>query len=365
VQLSNLISRIRGESKTIGLDIGHRLITVAVVEHRPFQKGTLTALEQEALPEGVLVDNEIKNLAVLTDKVQTVLARAVPGSLDGDFVASVNWTSGILCDRILVKPVPKVPENELILQAAMGRSPFDDAGNVLDFSIVGRRSEGIEAMIVAAKKDSLSSWVNLFRALNVKLAAIDVDAFALSNVCFLSHNRASSVSDDDEDAILLLNIGYSKSYLAFLHNGSFNTARSIMGCSMQDFQEQISTSLGISAKQASSLLMGGSVRDLGLDEDKAKSTMEFIFDEISMKIDTALRYFSSLDNYRKASRMGVAGGSGVKGLVSYLSDKFSLEAFALNPFKAVKVDSKVSQETDLTSMAGVYSVAVGLALRKF
>jgi Tfp pilus assembly PilM family ATPase len=153
--------------------------------------------------------------------------------------------------------------------------------------------------------------------------------------------------------------------LASLNNGSFNSARTIMGCSLQDFQEQIATSLGISAKQASGLLMGNSVKDLGIDEGKAKSTMEFTFDEIAMKIDTAIRYFSSLDNYRKASKMAIAGGSGIKGLTSFLSDKFSLEAVALNPFKAVKVDSRVSQETDLTATAGIYSVAVGLALRRF
>jgi type IV pilus assembly protein PilM len=287
----------------------------------------------------------------------------MPGGVDGDFIASVNWTSGILCEKILVKPVPKVPENELILQAAMGRSPFDDIGNVLDFSIIGRRAEGIEAMIVAAKKDSLNSWISIFRALGVKLAAIDVDAFALSNVYSLSHSRAA-VSDED-DAVLLLNIGYSKSYLAFISNNSFNTARSIMGCSLQDFQEQVSSSLGISTKQANGLLSGSSVKDLGIDEEKAKSTMEFIFDEISMKIDTALRYFSSLDNYRKASRMVIAGGSGIKGLASFLSDKLSLEAVALNPFKALKVDSRISQETDLNAMSGIYSVAVGLALRRF
>jgi type IV pilus assembly protein PilM len=363
VQLGNLISRMRGESRTVGLDIGHRLVKVAVVEHKPFQKGALIALDYETLPEGVISDNEIKNLAVLTDKIQGLLARAMPGGTDGDFVASVNWTSGILCEKILVKPVPKVPENELILQAAMGRSPFDDVGNVLDFSIVGRRSEGIEAMIVAAKKDSLTSWINIFRTLGVKLAAIDVDAFALSNVYSVSHSQ--SASSDDDDAILILNIGHSKSYLAFLSNGGFNTARSIMGCSLQEFQEQVSTSLGISSKQASGLLMGSPAKDLGIEEEKAKSTVEFTFDEIAMKIDTALRYFGSLDNYRKASKMVIAGGSGIKGLASFLSDKFSLDAVALNPFKAVKVDSRIAQETDLTAMAGIYSVAVGLALRKF
>lgn len=363
VQLSSLISRIRGESKTVGLDIGHRLAKVAVVEHKMGKTGTLVALESEALPDGVIVDNEIKNMSVLTDKIQGLLARALPGGIDGDFVASVNWTSGILCDRMLVKPVPKVPENELILQAAMGRSPFDDAGNVLDYSIVERKSEGIETMIIAAKKDSLAPWQNLFQSLGIKLSAIDVDAFALSNIYSVSSKRSDSMSED-EDSTLILNIGYSKSYLAFLRHGSFNTARSMMGCAIQDFQEQLASSLSISAKQAGGLLMGSSAMDLGIDEDKVKSTMEFVFDEISMKIDTAIRYFGSLDNYRRASKMVVAGGAGIKGLVSYLADKFSLEAVALSPFKAVTLD-KSFRDADLNAMASLYSVAVGLALRRF
>jgi type IV pilus assembly protein PilM len=259
VQLRKIISRIRGDSKTVGLDIGHRSIKVAVVGHKQDSKRILLALERDTLPEGVIVDNEIRNVQVLIDKVQTLLAKAMPSGVEGDFAISVNWTSGILCDRILVKPVPKVPENELILQAAMGRSPFDDAGNVLDYSILDYREEGIEAMIVAAKKDSLSPWINLFHALNLKLFAIDVDAFVLSNAYFASKTQSSSdlPPEDDDEAVLLLNLGYKKSYAAFLRNERFNAARSIVGGSIQELQEQLSGTLGISTDQCNELLMEG------------------------------------------------------------------------------------------------------------
>jgi type IV pilus assembly protein PilM len=365
VQLGNIISRIRGDSKTVGLDIGHRLVRVAVVGHKQGSKKTLLALEHDVIPDGVVVDNEIRNVSVLIDKVQSLLYKAMPGGISGDFVVSVNWTSGILCDRIFVKPVPKVPENELILQAAMGRSPFDDAGNVLDYSILGRREEGIEAMIVAAKKDSLSPWVNIFQALNLKLFAIDVDAFVLSNVYFASKTRSSDLEDDDE-TVLLLNLGYKKSYAAFLRNERFNSGRSIIDGSLQELQEQLSESLGISAEQCGDLLMGTETRQSGLDGSKIKSAMEHVFEGIAVKVDTALRYFSSSDSYKKPSKIIVAGGgSNIINLIPFLADRLSMEAVRLNPFKSVQIDKKRFFGMNWDTEASIYTVALGLALRRF
>jgi len=365
VQLRNIISRMRGKSQTVGLDIGHRLIKVAVVGHKKqSSSGVLLALGQEPLPEGIIVDNEIKNLAVLTDKIQSLLFRVMPGGVDGDFIASVNWTSGILCDRILVKPLPKkarIPEKRHILDTAMARSPFDDGNNVLDCSIIERREEGTEAMIVAAKKDVLEKWVDLFKSLGIKLMAIDVDIFALTNAYYLS----SASEQDDDDSILLLNLGFNKAYLASLRDGRFNTARSIMGCSIQELQEQLMNSLKISNEQASDLLMGNEVKDTNVAEARLKSAKEFTFDEIHTKIDTAIRYFSSSDNYRIATKMIIVGGSTIDGLVPYLAQKLSLEVTQLNPFKTVQIKTSRFQGKDLTAMSSAYSIALGLALRKF
>lgn len=369
MQLHELISRMRGESQTVGLDIGHRLIRMAVVAHKQNSRPILLALEHDILPDGVVVDNEVRNIPVLIDKVQGLISRAMPGGAAGEFVISVNWTSGILCDKILVKPVPKVPENELILQTAMGRSPFDDGGNVLDFSVLDRKDEGIEAMIVAVKKDSLTSWINLFHALNLKLFAIDVDAFVLSNVYFATKSSRANADlspDDDDDSILILNLGFSKSYAAFLRGGHFNTARSILGSTVRDLQEQLAGPLNVSAERCGELLMGLSAKEIGLEDSKVKSAIEYIFEEIAMKVDTALRYFSSSDNYRKPSKMAITGGgSNIVGLLAFLADRLSMEAVRLNPFKSVEIDSNRFYGKDWDTEAGIYTVALGLALRRF
>ena len=352
----------------MGLDIGHRLARVAVVEHKQGMKGTLLVLEQETIPEGVVVDNEIRNVSVLIDKIQALLAKASLGGIDGDFIISVNWTSGILCDKILVKPVPKVPERELILQTAQGRPPFDDVGNVLDYSALEYKEEGIEAMIVAAKKDGLSAWINLFQALNIRLCAIDVDAFVLSNIYSATKTAGSSPEEAEEadESVLLLNFGYSKSYAAILRNGHFNTARSILGGSVSDLQEQLSGPLGISSEQSGELLMGTGVRESGLDESKIKFATEFVFEEIAMKVDTALRYFSSADNYKKPSKMIITGsGANIIGLDSFLADRLSVDSVQLNPFKTVEVNRSNFLGVDWNTAASTYTVALGLALRRF
>lgn len=364
MRFSNLLSRIRGENKTVGLDIGHRLIKMAVVSHRQNTK-TLLSLESDTIPEGVVIDNEVRNIQVLADKIQAMLIRAMPNGTAADFAISVNWNLGILCDRILVKHVPKVPESELILQTAMSRSPFDDIGNVLDYSVLERREDGIEAMIVAAKKDSLSSWLNLFEALNIKLSAIDVDIFVLNNICNLIGAQDDFLYDED-NSILLINLGYSKSYVAILRGGNFSSARSLQGTSIKELQEQISVPLGVSPERCGELLMGKKPKDLNIDESRIKSTMDFLLEEISMKVDTALRYFSSSDNYRNPSKVVlVGGGSNIEGLSNFIADRLSLDLMQLDLFKILNINKNDFAGINWNVVPNLYSIALGLALRKF
>jgi len=221
-------------------------------------------------------------------------------------------------------------------------------------------------MIVAAKKDSLSNWINLFQALDKKIFAIDVDAFALSNAYFASKPQSTSEEDSEDDAILLLNLGYKKSYTAFLRNERFNAARSIVGGSIQELQEQLSGPLGVSPALCGDLLMGNNVKASGLDESRIKSAMDYVFEEIAMKVDTALRYFSSSDNYRKPSKMIVAGGgANIVNLLPFLTDRLSLDTLQLNPFNAVHIDKNRFFGINWNAEASIYAVAMGLALRRF
>jgi Tfp pilus assembly PilM family ATPase len=235
--------------------------------------------------------------------------------------------------------------------------------------VLERREDGTEAMIVAAKKDGLTPWINIFSALSIKIAAIDVDAFILCNLYYAAKSMETSSDSSEEygeEPILLLNIGYSKSYAAFLRDGNFNTARSILGAGVKDLQEQLTTPLGISAEQCGEVLMGLKPKDVKLDDSAIKSATEYVFEEVAMKIDTALRYFSSSDNYIKPSKMIVAGGgSNIKGMVPFLANRLSLEAVSINPFKVVKIDKNRFHGIDWNSAAVIYPIALGLALRRF
>jgi Tfp pilus assembly PilM family ATPase len=85
-----------------------------------------------------------------------------------------------------------------------------------------------------------------------------------------------------------------------------------------------------------------------------------------MKVDTALRYFSSSDSYKKPSKILVTGGgANIIGLASFLADRLSLDAVQLDPFKSVQVDNNRFLGMDWNAAASTYAVALGLALRRF
>ena len=200
--LDSIIARIRGERQTIGIDIGHYSIKVVRVHHGRGGSRRVVAADMERVPDGAVVDCEIKDSGKLLEALSRVMTRSFPESENADIVASVNWASGVLADRIGVKVPKNGNEDAIIIQTAQARPPFDDQDNVLDYQVIARTDGEVKAMIVAAKNAMLDTWSNFFRDAGYHLSAIDVDIFGIVNAYL------TTVPDEQaEQTVALFNIG--------------------------------------------------------------------------------------------------------------------------------------------------------------
>jgi len=363
LQLHDIIARLRGDTVTTGIDVGHYSIKLVTVEHSRSGANKLVAADLEVLPEGVVVDNEIRDSRALSEALSNLLTRAAPGGVRGDLVVSVNWTSGVLCDRVNVKLDKGRNEDEAILQSAMSRSPFDDTDNVLDYEILHRREDSsVEALVVAAKNNMLNNWASFFNIAGLKPVAIDIDAFAACNTYYSSPMSLQ----DPEQSVVLFNMGEKKAHLSFLRGGVFQTARVVQSGSFDNALQLVSRNLGLDTAACRAILQGK--KKDGFDPAMLQGAMEYVCEEVSMGVEIALRYFSAMDASAKQMRVLLTGGgASLPGLAQKMSERLSMPVSLLQPFDSVDYDITLLDGIggDLAAVQNIFAPALGLALRRF
>lgn len=360
MQLQDIKARLLGESQTIGLDIGHYSIKLVAVQHRRNGASRLVVADLEILPEGTIVENEIRDGKALASALDTLLARAFPSGMRGDLVVSVNWTTGVLCDRIVVKVDKNRNEDEVVLQTAMSRSPFDDTDNVLDYEVLNRREDGsLEALVVAAKNNMLNNWAVFFSNAGHKPVAIDIDAFAISNTYF------ASGAFDPEQPVAIFNIGEKKAHLSYIKGGVFQTARAVQSGSMDNAINLISRHMTMDPPACRAIIKGE--RKSGFEASALAGAMDYVCEEMSMGVEIALRYFSVSDSSGKPVRILLTGGgASLPGLAKSMAERLSLEVELHKPFDCVEYDpALIGGGSNLEGLCNIYAPALGLAMRRF
>ena len=357
LQLHEFIGRLRGETLTTGLDVGHSGIKLVTVEHKRNGKCTVLAAGMEPLPEGAVVDNEIRDQRAVQDALSKLLDRTSMGSVRGDLVVSVNWTAGVLCDRIGVRVDKGRNEDEAILQTAMSRSPFDDTDNVLDYEILSRQDGSVDALVVAAKNNMLNSWASFFSNAGFHPVAIDIDAFSLCNVYY--HNASET-----DGSIAIFNMGEKKSHISFIRDGVFHAARAVQSGTVGGAIQLISRQLGVDSATCIAILQG---KKKDFDQSLLDTSMEYVCEEMSMGVEIALRYFSASDSTGSPVKVWLTGGGAtLPGLAKLMSDRLSIDVQLMQPFANVDYDPEVIEGVGShDSLLNLYAPALGLALRRF
>lgn len=371
MSISSLIASIKGESITTGIDVGHHAIKIARVEHARHFKRLLSFDCKELDPE-VIENNEVKDAEAFKNTLNELLAEYKNDGVLGDVIVSMNWSNGILADKMKVKKVMGTENDANIIAEASKRSPFDEPGVVLDYEVISTSDSGEQdVLVVAAKENALNSWVGNFAVNGLKPQALDVNVFALSNV-FLS----SASATDLEKTVAILNVGAKKAQITFIKSGNYVYTREVQNASVSDFLSVICKRLGMEEIEAGKILRG-EIKD-GYPRELYLNSLEIAAEEYSVAVELALKYYTSTENQDRVEKLLVTGGgASISGLVEFLEKKLDISASVLNPFVSAWGNSEVemaehqkllfepSMFNTTNEFVNMMTTALGLALRKF
>ena len=349
----NILQKLRGETFTVGLDIGNHSLKLVKLRHA--KTGLfLEATGIKELPPGTIDGSEIKNRTALIDSLTTLINQCDPRIVE----VVINMTGhGIISDKFTFKIDPGENAEELILWEAGQRSPFDVDDITLDYKILHRNTQTneFEVMIVAAKNQIMQSYIDLLYDAGLKPVVVDADAFAIAN-CY----GFESGDDPSRGCVALLNIGHDLTTLAFINDGVYHSMRSISTAGVF-FSKTLQRNLGVDSETAAAILKGRP--EPSLDSTMVTQAVEYAAEELAAAVDLAFSYFKSSAKRESIDKIVLSGGGAYfPGIVSFLEKRHETKVVVSNPLSVLQYDHDLFGGAQ--KIAALLTVATGLALHK-
>jgi type IV pilus assembly protein PilM len=253
--------------------------------------------------------------------------------------------------------MPMMSDNELkgaIRFEAEKFMPFDINDCVIDFQVMRKdaRSNNLEIVIAAAKKDYVEERIALVESSGYSVGIVDVDSFAVTN-SFLRN-----VPDaEPEKTVALLNIGSALTNLSIIKGGIAYFVRDIV-IGGNDFSVAISKSLNVDIDAAEEIKISPQSR-AGEILPSLKASFASLADEIKLSCNYyENQYGKSVDDFY------ISGGtSDLIEFESIFQEAIGSKPKRWNPTVFLE-DNCIPAPVGLKdSVKNSFAVAVGLALR--
>jgi type IV pilus assembly protein PilM len=351
----NILQRLRGENSVTGLDIGNHSLKLVKLRHQ--KSGYhLEAAGIRELPAGTIEGSEIKNRDALIDTITTLVNQCDPSIVE---VAISMSGHGIISDKVTFKIDPNENAEEMILWEAGQRSPFDVDDITLDYKILHRKAETGEAevLLVAAKNQIMQNYIDLLYEAGLKPVIVDVVAFAMNN-CY----ALESAGGQEGGVIALVNIGHNLTNVTFVKDGVYHSSRDI-STACDFYAKTLQRNLGIGPEEAINLLKGRT--NQSLDVNVLRQSLDYASEELSTGIDLAFSYFKSSEKSDSIEKIVLSGGGAyIPNIGSILEKRHQTTVQISNPMGHLEYDPSMFGEVDPRKFSALFTVAVGLALRK-
>ena len=345
-----------GARGAIGLDIGASAVRVAHVTGTA-QNPSLAAFGQVALPQGAVVDGEIRDPGAVSEAIAQLWKRAKLRSKDAII--------GIANQRVVVRQVdlPFLEEKEfrtaLPFQAAdYIPMPVDEAQ--LDFVILSdymtdNQDHMMRVLLVAAATEMVEAFVDTASEGGVQPTGVDLAPFAVARAVSPVARGESGVGGSEA----IIDVGAGITNIVVHHNGEPRFVR-ILLIGGDDVTTSIAELQDVSFEEAEALKFDLAA-DVGTDnvQQIVRSQVDSLVEEIRGSLDY---YLSQEDSEPIVSILMTGGGSLTLGLAERMEETFRTPIVKATPLSELNASKSGLTEEQLAQVQPVSATAIGLAL---
>lgn len=341
------------KSHLVGLDIGSKTLKVAeVIEGKGNYR--LKRFGMFDIETGAIQDGMIKKPDIVTEALQSLFKSS--GIKETNVAISVGGYS-VIVKKINVATMAEDKLQDTIQFEAEQYIPFDINDVNIDFQILGANEANpnqMSVLLVAAKKDMVTDYVNLINVAGLNPCIIDVESFALQNIYEFNY-------EPQEKSIALIDIGSTKTSLNIIKEFASVFMRDVsLGCNQ--INAKIAESLGCSTNEAEDLKLG--LQPEKLPEADLNDIVSAVVGDWCTEIRRAFDFFYSTYPEESVSKIVLSGGGANIGeFKRLLGVETSAEVETIDPFKGFSIDDGLD-ESFLRQVAPQAAISLGLAIRR-
>jgi type IV pilus assembly protein PilM len=342
------------KKRLVGLDIGSRTLKLAeIIDTKA--GSTLKNFSTINIEPGLIEEGSIRDPEAVSGYIRELFNSA--NLKDKNVAISIGGYS-VIVKKINVQTMTEDELHETIHFEAEQYIPFDISEVNLDFQILGESEHNpnqMNVLLVAAKKEMISEYINLMKMAKLHPYIIDVDAFALQNIF--------TFTDSPEgENIALIDIGASKTSLNILKDNVSEFMRDVsLGC--EQINEKIASAVGCSIEETEAIKLGEESELISAED--LKEIVESVVSDWCIEIKRALDFFYSTYPEEQIGRIVLSGGgANIKKFLELLAAETSAEVEVINPFQNVIIDSNRFDSSYLEKIAPQAAICMGLATRK-
>jgi type IV pilus assembly protein PilM len=338
----------------IGLDIGSS--SVKAVQLR--RKGTgwaLQAFGMQPLVPQTIVDGTIMDQGAVADAVRALWSRLKLRQKD---VAIAIAGHSVIIKKI---NVPSMRADELatnIHAEAEHHIPFSREDVEIDYHVTNPNTPSgqTELLLVAAKKEVVSDYVQVVRDASLIPQVVDVAAFASQN------GFEANYPLDARETVVLINIGAAISNINIVRSGSSLFTRDVT-IGGNAFTEEIQKQMGIAADEAEAYKVGGNQAEDGVVPQDVLRVMDGVAEVMAGEFQRSLDFFLATTTDANVTRIVLAGGTAKVGSLHRAIERRSrLPLEVADAWRKVEIDSSLDRAY-LSAHSPEALIGVGLAMR--
>ena len=337
----------------VGLDIGSSALKAG--EITATKKGfALKNFGMISIAPGAIEEGNINDPENVADSIRQLFK--------ANNIKEKNVAISIGGYSVIVKKIDVQTATEELLQETIHLEaeqyiPFDISEVNIDYQILGEKeadSNQMSVILVAAKKEMISEYINLVQIAGLNPCIIDVEAFALQNIFEVNY-------DLTDENVVLIDIGANKTSLNILKGHSSVFMRDVsLGCSQ--INQKIIPLIDCSFIEAEQLKLSKETDKISPDD--LNQIVSSVVSEWSIEIRRALDFYYSANPDEQIKSIVLSGGGAhIEEFRQLLAAETSSEVETINPFKKLDVSGRFDHSY-LEQIAPQASICMGLALRR-
>ncbi|MSQ46767.1 MAG: type IV pilus assembly protein PilM [Deltaproteobacteria bacterium] len=341
-----------GDKGYLAIDIGSNSIKVLEVKGKGKGLRIINA-GIAPLSSDAIQDNVVRSPALVAEAIRTLIEDQ---GLKATNVLTVVPGPAVIIKRANFPAQDQKDLRETILFEAGNFIP-ESLDNVnLDYQVLdtGSQNNTIDVLLVAVRKDLISSYTSAIEEAGLIPVVADVDYFALENMF------ETNYSPDPEETIALINIGAHYS-LVNVMKGNRSAFTGDVQFGGKHFTDMVAEALSLSEEEAEDAKINGVLE--GYNSQDIERIVTTASDHLLDEIQHTLSFFGTGTADEQITAVYLSGGTAqLPSLASMISQRLSVPVEVSDPFRNLRVSGQ--HEEFIRSHAASFAISAGLATRR-